>query len=151
MLYSQQRPGLKQLKRSEKKYGRNLERVFGISAAQFEEERIEERKHFNENTITSLRNFCAYASEDRPFFHRLEQALGMYRHQGLISLWHQGELLPGSEWDSEIRHQMHAADIILLLISPAFLHSDYSWNKEIQWAMTRHVFNTIGGALRQIW
>src|SRR6266446_961147 len=69
----------------------------------------------------ALRIFCAYASEDRAFFHRLEQALGIHRHQGLISLWHHGELLPGSEWDSEIRQQLHAADIILLLISSAFL------------------------------
>jgi TIR domain len=85
----------------------------------------------------NLRIFCAYASEDRSFFHKLEQALGIHRHQGL-TLWHHGELLPGSEWDSEIRQRLHAADVILLLISPAFLHSEYSWNKEIQWAMTRH-------------
>src|SRR5260370_370232 len=91
-----------------------------------------------ETQTPALRIFCAYASEDRAFFHKLEQALGIHRHQGLISLWHHGELLPGSEWDSEIRHQLHAADIILLLISSAFLHSGYSRNKEIQWAMTRH-------------
>ena len=91
-----------------------------------------------EEQTPDLRIFCAYASEDRAFFRGLERALAIQRHQGLISLWHHGELLPGSEWDSEIRHQMHAAHIILLLISPAFLHSEYSWNNEMQWAMTRH-------------
>jgi len=96
-----------------------------------------------EEQTLALRIFCAYASEDQALFRKLEQVLGIYRHQELVSLWHHGELLPGSEWDSEIRQQLHAADIILLLISPAFLDSEYSWNKEIQWAMTRH---TIGDA-----
>ncbi|MBO0780105.1 MAG: toll/interleukin-1 receptor domain-containing protein [Ktedonobacteraceae bacterium] len=91
-----------------------------------------------EAQIPAVRAFCVYASEDRALFHKLEQALGVYRRQGLISLWHFGELLPGSEWDSEIQQRLYAADLILLLISPAFLHSEYIWNKELQWAMTRH-------------
>src|SRR5262249_31156773 len=48
------------------------------------------------------------------------------------------EILAGTEWDSEIKQQLHKADIILLLISPAFIASEYCWKKEMQWAIARH-------------
>lgn len=90
------------------------------------------------DTPPPLPTFCAYASEDQALFQKLEQALRVYNRQGVITLWHHGKLLPGAEWDNKIRHQLHTAQLILLLISPAFLHSDYIWQQEIPWAMARH-------------
>ena len=41
-------------------------------------------------------------------------------------------------WDEQIRRELEAADIILLLISVDFNNSQYIWNKELKTAMERH-------------
>jgi len=58
--------------------------------------------------------------------------------QDAVSVWHYGDLLPGAQWESEIERELNTADVILLLISPAFMASDYCWSKEMQWAIARH-------------
>lgn len=85
-----------------------------------------------------LRIFCGYAHEDRALFEQLQKAFAVLLRQKQIVVWHYGELLPGAEWESEIERQLDTADIILLLISPSFIASDYCWSKEMQWAITRH-------------
>jgi hypothetical protein len=42
--------------------------------------------------------------------------------------------------DHEISAQLEAADIVLLLVSPDFLHSDYCYDVEMTRAMDRHRF-----------
>ncbi len=96
-----------------------------------------------EGQTPALRIFCGYAHEDQALFEQIKKALAVLIRQDIISVWHDGDLLPGAQWDSEIEREMNTADIILLLISPAFMASDYCWSKEMQWAITRH---TIGEA-----
>src|SRR5713226_5357329 len=85
-----------------------------------------------------LRIFCGYAHEDKALFQQLKTALAVLIRQEAVSIWHYGDLLPGVQWESEIERELNTADIILLLISPAFMASDYCWSKEMQWAITRH-------------
>ena len=85
-----------------------------------------------------LRIFCGYAHEDNVLFQQLITALAVLIRQDAVSVWHYGDLLPGAQWESEIERELNTADIILLLISPAFMASDYCWSKEMQWAITRH-------------
>ncbi len=94
--------------------------------------------------LVALRVFCGYAHEDQALFQQLKKALTIPIRQQTISVWDAGDLLPGAQWKSEIEHQLNTADIILLLISPAFMASDYCWSKEMHWAITRH---TMGEAL----
>src|SRR3954464_7877468 len=84
-----------------------------------------------------LRIFCAYASQDRAYFEQLEKALAVPIRQQRLALWHHGEITPGTEFDHEIEKQFYQADIILLLISPTFMASDYCSTREMQWALTR--------------
>ena len=46
--------------------------------------------------------------------------------------------MPGKEWDATIKERLRSADIILLLISPDFIDSDYIWDTELKTAMQRH-------------
>ena len=92
----------------------------------------------------ALRVFCGYAHEDQELFRQLKNALTVFIRQHTMSVWHYGDLLPGAQWENEIERQLNTADIIVLLISPAFMASDYCWSKEMQWAITRH---TTGEAL----
>lgn len=87
----------------------------------------------------ALSVFCGYAHEDKALFEQLKTALAVLIRQGMISVWHDGDLLAGAQWEREIERELNTADIILLLISPAFIASDYCWSKEMQWAITRHM------------
>ncbi len=86
----------------------------------------------------ALRVFCGYAHEDNVLFQQLKTALAVLIRQDAVSVWHYSGLLPGAQWESEIEQELNTADIILLLISPAFMASDYCWSKEMQWAIARH-------------
>jgi hypothetical protein len=82
--------------------------------------------------------FCSYASKDESSLQQLRSAVAMLERQGLLRIWHFGELEPGVEWDAEIRRQLDASKIILLLISRDFMASQYIWEKEVMRAMSRH-------------
>nr|BBH93788.1 hypothetical protein KTA_19870 [Thermogemmatispora argillosa] len=86
---------------------------------------------------TPVKLFYVYAREDRPFLERLEQHLALLQRQGLLVTWHDGALLPGSDWRRSIREQLEQAQLILLLISPAFMASDYCYGVEMQRALER--------------
>jgi TIR domain-containing protein len=84
-----------------------------------------------------LHIFCGYAHEDEPLFHELKKALAILTWQEVIRIWHYRDLQPGAQWEYEIEREFNIADIILLLISPNFMASDYCYSKEMHWAITR--------------
>ncbi|NJR40793.1 MAG: toll/interleukin-1 receptor domain-containing protein [Leptolyngbyaceae cyanobacterium CSU_1_4] len=69
---------------------------------------------------------------------KLEIHLSSLRQQGVISSWHDRQIVAGSEWEEEIDRHMRTADIILLLVSPDFVNSKYCYNIELPYAMQRH-------------
>jgi hypothetical protein len=89
-----------------------------------------------------LHIFCGYAHEDKALCEQLKTALAVFTRQDAVSIWHDGDLLPGDQWEREIERELNTADIILLLISPAFIDSNYCWSKEMQWAITRSMTGT---------
>lgn len=82
--------------------------------------------------------FYSYAQEDEPFREQLEKHLSLLQRQGLISPWHHRQILPGQPWAQEIDEHLQMAAIILLLISPDFLASDYCYEIEMRRAIERH-------------
>jgi hypothetical protein len=82
--------------------------------------------------------FCSYASKDDSFREALQIRMAMLERQGLVTMWHFRQLEPGVEWDAEIRKQLAASQLILLLVSPDFLSSRYSWDEEVRVALKRH-------------
>ena len=69
--------------------------------------------------------FICYARKDRPFLDELKSHMMLLQRQGHIVLWHDGDISAGKEWEREIEKYLDAAQIILLLISPNFMASDY--------------------------
>src|SRR6266700_4825650 len=82
--------------------------------------------------------FFCYAREDESLRQELERQLRVLQRQGLIDLWHDREISAGAEWEREIDIHLTAADIILLLVSPDFITSDYCYGIEMKRAMERH-------------
>jgi formylglycine-generating enzyme required for sulfatase activity len=82
--------------------------------------------------------FFSYSREDKPLRDKLEIALSSLKRHGVISSWHDRQILAGSEWKEEIDHHIKTADVILLLISPHFIASEYCYEIELPDAMARH-------------
>jgi hypothetical protein len=88
------------------------------------------------------RLFVSYARVDAEYCRALSTHLATLRTQGLISEWHDGEVVPGEEWAAKIRAQLAAADIIVLLLSADFFASEYINRVEIPHALERHTAGT---------
>jgi len=86
----------------------------------------------------SLKVFCSYSHKDEPLRDQLDKQLSPFIQSGIISTWHDRKILPGEEWDDEIKKNLKTADIILLLISSDFLASRYCWEVEVNTAIERH-------------
>jgi TIR domain len=82
--------------------------------------------------------FYSYAHEDEGLRDQLEIHLRQLQRQGLISEWHDRKILPGEVWADKIDTNLETASIILLLVSPDFLSSDYCYEHEMQLALERH-------------
>lgn len=90
------------------------------------------------NAVTPLSAFISYSHRDEDFKDELVIHLATLKRQGKISAWQDRDIEAGAEWDSEIKQQLEAAELILLLITPRFLASDYCYDLEMQRAVERH-------------
>ena len=82
--------------------------------------------------------FICYSHKDRRLRDTLETHLKGLQREGVVSMWYDGKIVPGAEWDHEIKRHLEAAHVILLLISADFIASDYCWEKELPKALKRH-------------
>ncbi len=82
--------------------------------------------------------FCSYAREDEALRDELHKRLKAFERGELIGLWHDRRILPGGDWGREIDEHLRSADMVLLLVSPDFLASEYANAVEVSLAMRRH-------------
>lgn len=80
----------------------------------------------------------SYSHKDEALRDELEIHLAMLKRQGLISTWHDRKILPGDEFGNEIDENLEDSDIVLLLVSPYFIASDYCYDIEMKLALERH-------------
>lgn len=79
-----------------------------------------------------LKVFIVYAHEDKDVRDKLLRHLRVQAVKGEIELWSDHEIKPGDVWDNAIRQRLNESELILLLISADFFHSDYIQNVELQ-------------------
>jgi hypothetical protein len=82
--------------------------------------------------------FYSYSHKDEDLRDRLETHLSQLQRSGLIVSWHDRRIEPGDEWRNQIDAHVRSAQIVLLLISPDFLASDYCYDVEMKLALERH-------------
>ncbi len=87
---------------------------------------------------STIEIFCCYAREDQPLLQSLKAHLMPLQWQGLITIWSDTDINAGAEWEEEIKKHLNTAQIILLLVSPDFMASEYCYSKELKRAMERH-------------
>jgi len=82
--------------------------------------------------------FFSYSHKDAGYRDELEIHLTALKRQGVIETWHDRRIGAGKEFDTEISQNLDNAEIILLLVSPYFIASDYCYDVEVKRAMDRH-------------
>lgn len=82
--------------------------------------------------------FLSYAHQDESLAWELEKHLNILQRQELITYWYDGKISPGKDWLTEINRHLNTAQIILLLVSPAFIDSDFVWSTEMKRALERY-------------
>ena len=82
--------------------------------------------------------FISYAREDEEYKNQLVKHLKGLAQQGVIASWHDGQLVAGQQWNDEIVRNLGEARVLLLLISPSFISSDYVSKVELAQAGERY-------------
>jgi WD40 repeat protein/Flp pilus assembly protein TadD len=85
-----------------------------------------------------LQILCCYAREDQQMLEHLKKHLMPLQRLGMIQIWSDTNLNAGQEWEKELHQHLDSADIILLLISPDFISSEYCYSTEMVRAIERH-------------
>jgi internalin A len=85
--------------------------------------------------------FYSYSHKDEELRNQLETHLKLLQRQQVIAPWHDRMIDAGEEWRGQISDKLERADLILLLISPDFIASDYCYDKEMTVALQRQDAN----------
>ncbi len=84
-----------------------------------------------------LKVFLSYSHKDEELCDKLREHLAQLLRDGLIEDWHDRQIMGGEDWAEQIDDNLKSADIILLLISSAFISSEYCYAIEMKHAMER--------------
>jgi tetratricopeptide (TPR) repeat protein len=90
------------------------------------------------SSVKKLKVFYCYARKDQDLRDELEHHLSDLKRFYQLETWYDRQVNPGENWEQTIEDRLNQADIILLLVSPDFLASDYCYNREMQRALERH-------------
>ena len=97
-----------------------------------------EKEHRKVSNDPTIEIFCCYAHEDLEWMSKLKTHLLSLTPRGQIIIWSSIDINAGDEWAREIKKHLDAAHIILLLISPDFIASDYCYSTQLEHAIARH-------------
>ena len=82
--------------------------------------------------------FISYSREDERIVQELRSHLKVLERTGEIDLFFDSEIKAGENWDQIIRQRFEDTDIILFIISAAFLSSDYTYGIELRYALNQY-------------
>ena len=82
--------------------------------------------------------FIAYAHEDESILAELKTHLSVLERTQNVTVWYDGLVMPGQEWQTTTKEVMQKSQIILLLISADFIASDECYNESMTQALAMH-------------
>jgi hypothetical protein len=88
-------------------------------------------QHLREVEMARTKVFVSYSHKDADWLEKLQQHIALLRRLELVDPWADTRLEGGSEWEREIDVALTNAKVAVLLVSPAFLSSDFIWEKEM--------------------
>src|SRR5262249_30270338 len=75
--------------------------------------------------------FISYSHKDAKWLDKLKQVLQPLEERGLIRVWDDTEIRPGSEWLAEIRKALESARVAVFLVTQNFLDSPFIKEREL--------------------
>lgn len=81
--------------------------------------------------------FISYSRQDADWKDKLTVHLRGLENQGSLTVWYDSKIETGANWKSEIENALNEASMIILLISPDFLASDFIQKEEVKRALDR--------------
>lgn len=105
---------------------------------------FQEEYHMTEPTpveVKKVKIFISYSHLDEAHKKELDKHLKALSHLFAIEAWNDRQLIAGDGVDKTIFEKLNAADVVLLLISPDFMASDYCFKKEMQSALKAYKEN----------
>ncbi|MCC5643657.1 tetratricopeptide repeat protein [Nostoc sp. CHAB 5824] len=88
--------------------------------------------------MKSIEVFISYHQKDEELRQELETHLAALRRENIITSWNNRKIVAGQEIKGEIDEHLNQAGLILLLISPDFMDSDYHWTVEVTRALEQN-------------
>ncbi|MEH2162733.1 MAG: tetratricopeptide repeat protein, partial [Nostoc sp.] len=88
--------------------------------------------------MKSIEVFISYHQKDEELREELEKHLATLLREQTITSWHKREIIAGQEFQDEINKHLKQAGLILLLVSPDFINSDYHWTVEVTRALEQN-------------
>ena len=87
-----------------------------------------------------LKVFISYSHKDAELKQQLDVQLVNLKRTIPLDIWSDNMIVAGQDWNEEISSKLKASQVILLLISPDFIASDYAYDKEMKEALNMHDF-----------
>ena len=129
--------GLETESRNQERYKKFQQELKEITDAG--SERTMKSANKSEAPKQQLKMFLSYAHKDTDLKDELDVSLIALKRDERISVWQDTRNIQGgTEWHEEIKGALQNADIILLLISPDFINSEYIWQNELPVARQKH-------------
>ena len=91
-----------------------------------------------------MNGFLSYAHDDAAAFRTLKPHLTALKRGFGLAMWTDHEITPGTVWEAAIATAIAEAQVFVLMLSPAFIESDYVYGKELPAIRERRID---GGAL----
>jgi replicative DNA helicase len=88
----------------------------------------------NENPV---KIFCSYSHKDENLREELETHASSLMREKLVEIWHDRKIPPGQIWEDAIDIHLEESEIVILLISPNFIASNYCYGKELTRALEK--------------
>jgi TIR domain len=77
---------------------------------------------------TTLKVFYSYSHKDQDYREQIEIHLSNLKKLYNLETWFDRQIIPGDNWEAVLEERLNTADLILLLISPDFIHSNYPYS-----------------------
>jgi len=82
--------------------------------------------------------FVSYSRRDSAFLDDFKTHIAGLKRNNLIEEWTDQQIKPGEVWEKTLKRELETADIIIFLVSPDFIASDYIHDVEVDKAIERH-------------
>ena len=82
-----------------------------------------------------LKTFIIYARADAEYKRQLLLHLKPLIVSKLLTVWHDGNILPGEDWEKAIKTELKASELVIVLVSVESLNSDFIQTEELHTAL----------------